>query len=267
MFRNEIFEFESTGDEIGIHIHTFFWDSELSKWVQTKDPTLESKIVRVSLDMFENKLGYVPLSVRMGWLTMSNEIMRTLDERGLLVDSSAIPGMFSSGKFGKRDNIYDWGRAPRSPYNPRYDDYQSPGNMRILEIPISTQEASRSNNFTRLVNRFSGMKSLVKLLPLARRLNLTPNPFFQISPWWSLTGNSRIIKEYYEKAKRDGMAFLVGSFHPCDILDPMTGKKNLIFERYLTKIIEEISSLSGIDVIFTTLSKMAKNYAIAESTP
>jgi len=266
LFRNEILELKSAGDEIGIHIHTWVWDQKLSKWVQTKDPHLESKIVHISLDMFENKLGCPPLSVRMGWFTMSDEIMRTLDERGLLVDSSAIPGMSSSGKFDERDNIYDWVRAPRAPYHPSYDDYQSPGNMKILEIPISTQSASRSNNFTRFVNRFSGMKSLVKLLPLARRLNLNPNPFFQISPWWSLAGNRRIINEYYKKTNRDGMAFLVASFHPCDILNPITGKKNLIFEGYLTKVIEEISSLSGIDVIFTTLSEMAKNYAIAEST-
>ena len=261
LFRNEILELKSIGDEVGIHIHTFSWDPELSEWVQTKDPNLESKIVRLSVDMFENRLGYVPLSVRMGWLAMSDEIMRALDERGLLVDSSAIPGMSSSGMYGKRDNIYDWVRAPRAPYHPSYDDYQSPGNMRILEMPISTQDASRSNNFTRLVNRFSGMKNLVKLLPLTRRLNLNLNPWFKISPWWSSAGNSRIIKEYCEKTNRDGIAFLVGSFHACDILDPMTGKKNPIFERYITRIIEEISSLSGIDVIFTTLSEMAKNYA------
>jgi hypothetical protein len=265
LYRKEMVELKSNGDEIGIHIHTFAWNPELSKWVQTKDPTLETRIVRRSIATFKRKTGFAPLSVRMGWYTMSNEIMRTLDANGLLVDSSAIPGTYSSGKFGERDNIYDWVKAPNVPYHPNYDDYQTPGNMRILEIPISTQGAKKPSIFAKLVNRLSGIEGLVRLLPLARRLNLTPNPFFQISPYWSLSANINIIKEYSKKAYTNGIAVLAGSFHACDILDPKTGKKNIIFERYLSRIIEEISSLKGIDVTFTTLSDIARNYDADET--
>ena len=260
LFRDEILELKSNGNEIGIHIHTFSWDSELSKWVQTKNAKRERKIVRRSIDMFQRKLGYTPSSVRMGWHTMNNDIMRTLDASGVLVDSSAIPGTSCSGKFGKRDNVYDWSRAPRVPYHPSYDDYQALGNMKILEIPISTREAGKSNLFGALVNRFSEVKSLVRVLPLARSLSLNPNPYLYISPWWSLSVNSQIIKAYHKKAMRNGTAFLVGSFHACDILDPRTGQKNVVFERYLSRIVKEISSLRGIEITFTTLSEMARNY-------
>ena len=262
LFRNEILELKSNGDEVGIHIHTWVWDQELSKWVQTKDPKHEIEIVLRSLDMFRKKLGFTPSSVRMGWNTMSNEIMRTLDASGLLVDSSAIPGAFSSRKFGKRDNFYDWSRAPNEPYHPSYKDYQRPGNMNILEIPTSTCETNKSSVLTAIINRLSATKSnslLTRLLPLVRRFNINPNVGFYISPWWSTSTNSKIIKAYCKKAYRDGTAFLVGVFHGCDILNPRTGKKNLLFENYLSKTIKEISSLRGIDVTFTTLSKMAKN--------
>ena len=260
LFRKEIFELKSNGDEIGIHIHTFVWNPQLSDWVQTQDPKEEGKIVLDSVDMFKRTLGFAPLSIRMGWNTMSNEIMRTLDDNGLLVDSSAIPGTACSGKFGKRDNIYDWSRAPRVPYHPNHEDYQSPGKMKILEMPISTLETNKSNTFANLVNKLSGMQRLTKLLPLARRLNLTPHNDFYVSPWWSISTYNKIIEAYYKKAVKDGVAFLVGWFHACDIINPTTGDRNTVFEQYLSRIIEKIASFGGIDVTFATLSEMAKKY-------
>ena len=263
LFRSEILELKSKGDEVGIHIHTWAWNWRSSKWYQTKDPKYETRIVHRSLDMFKTKLGFAPSSIRMGWNTMSNEIMRVLDARDLLVDSSAIPNAFCSGKFGKRDNIIDWSRAPNIPYHPSYDDYQSLGDMRILEMPISISEANRPNVFASLANRISKNKSsisLVKLIPIARRLNLNPNSCFYISPWWSLKGVLRIIKAYRKKAFKNRKAFLVGYFHACDILHPKTGRKNVVFEQYLSRVIKEILSLDSIDIKFATLSEMAMNY-------
>jgi hypothetical protein len=258
LFRDKILELKSIGDEIGIHIHTFSWNPELSKWVQTTNPAYETKIVLNSLEMFKKNIGFDPVSVRMGWNTMSNEIMRTLDANGLLVDASAIPKASCYGKFGKRDNIHDWSRAPSIPYHPSSNDYQSPGNMKIVEIPISTLETNKSNIFANLVNRLSGMRSLAKLLPLARGLNLNPHHHFHISPYWSSSVYSKIIATYCKKAYTNETVFLLGTLHACDILNPITGKKNAVLARYLSETIEKISSLSGIDVIFTTLSEMAK---------
>lgn len=266
LFRDRILKLKSIGDEIGIHIHTFSWNPELSKWVQTTDPAYETKIVRKSLRMFKRNLGFDPVSVRMGWDTMSNEIMRTLDANGLLVDASAIPKTSCSGKFGKRDNIYDWSRAPTIPYHPSSNDYQSPGNMKILEIPISTLETNKCKIFANIVNRLPRMRKLAKLLPLARGFNLSPHNHFYVSPHWSSSVFSKIIEAYCKKAYTNRTAFLVGTFHACDILDPITGKKNAILERYLSETIEKISSLSGIDVVFTTLSEIAKKYSSNQLT-
>ena len=79
LFKGEIFKLRSLGDEIGIHIHTWSWNGTLSKWVQTTNSMDEVKIVLDSLDMFKRHLGFAPMSTRMGWTTMSNEIMRALD--------------------------------------------------------------------------------------------------------------------------------------------------------------------------------------------
>jgi len=127
-------------------------------------------------------------------------------------------------------------------------------------MPISTLETNKSNTFANLVNKLSGMQRLTKLLPLARRLNLTPHNDFYVSPWWSISTYNKIIEAYYKKAVKDGVAFLVGWFHACDIINPTTGDRNTVFEQYLSRIIEKIASFGGIDVTFATLSEMAKKY-------
>jgi hypothetical protein len=260
LFRDEILELRSDGDEIGIHIHTFEWDPKLFRWIQTIDAQHEAKIVTRSIGMFERDLGFLPLSVRMGWNAMSNEIMRTLDAHGILIDASAIPETYCLGKFGQRDNIYDWSKASRKPYHPNHSDYQQAGNMKILEMPISTYRTSRSTWLATLVNRLSSVKGssyMTTLLPLARKLNVNPSAAFYISPWWSLQTSKRIIAAYGEEAFQDGIAFLVGFLHPCDILDPQSGDKNLLFEKCVSTVIGEVLALRGIDIEFVTLSKMA----------
>jgi hypothetical protein len=260
LFAEELSKLRSQGDEIGIHIHTFVWDEKLSKWVQTTDPRRETEIVYHSVGLFRNKLGFGPSSARMGWFTMSNEIMRTLETCGLQVDASALPGASSSGKFNGRDNIFDWTRAPSIPYYPHQDDYQSRGNMKILEIPIAGITGGSPSAFGGIVNRVSGMKSLAKLLPVARFLKLTPHRHLFITPYWSSSQYSKIVKDYCAKNRPIKTGFVVASFHACDILDPARGNINVRFQRYLIEVIEGLSSLrnAGMDVTFTTLSEMAR---------
>jgi hypothetical protein len=260
LFAGELSKLRFHGDEIGIHIHTFVWDERLSKWVQTTDPKFEAEIVYHSVGLFKNRLGFDPSSVRMGWFTMSNEIMKTLETCGLQVDASALPGASSFGKFNGRDNIFDWSRAPSIPYHPHQDDYQSPGNMKILEIPIAGITGGAPGAFGGIVNRLSGMKSLVKLLPVARLLKLTPHRHLYITPYWSSSQYSKIVKDSYARNRPIKTGFVVASFHACDILDPARGNINMRFQRYLMEVIEELSSLknASMDVTFTTLSEMAR---------
>jgi hypothetical protein len=258
--KEKILELKSIGDEIGIHIHTWSWDIKLSKWVQTINPKDEAKIVTDSITMFKKNQGFAPLSASMGWHTMSNEIMSALDANGLMVDASALPKNCSSGKFGKRDNIYDWSRAPTTPYNPSPTDYQLPGDMEILEVPISSLSSNRPSMLSKIVPKLSDKKSLARLLPLARQLNLTPHNNLYITPWWSSSVYNKIIKAYCKKAHNEGTAYLIGTFHPSDILDPKTGNKNFIFEEYIKQVLNTILSLENINVRFMKLSEIAERF-------
>jgi hypothetical protein len=257
LFRNDILGLESSGDEIGIHIHTFSWDSVYSKWKQTRDPVCEARIVRRSLEYFKDVLGFYPLSVRMGWNAMSNAIMETLDSGGILVDASAIPGNNCRGKFGGRDNFCDWRGAPQEPYHPNNQDYKSPGGMRILEAPITTlnTRGRKLGGLVDLLSNYRIIHMLAKLSPLTRR-TITPNFFLYISPWWSASIIDKIVDMSLKKAEEEGKAFLVGFFHSSDILDPKKDCENSFFKGNLNRFIKTVTKLKGFDVKFSTLSSL-----------
>jgi len=262
-FKTEILRLRSEGDEIGIHIHTYFWDPQLFIWRQTKDAEHEARIVRRSIEYFREILGFNPLSVRMGWNAMSNGIMETLNHEGILVDASGIPGIHCKGKYGKRDNIFDWKNAPDEPYHPSTENYSSGGKMKILEIPVSVVGRSDTNS-KKMVEKISNTSTAYKtmrLLPLIRRFsNFNPNPFFYISPWWSISIINKIINKYVQKARKNGTAFLVGFFHSSDILDPRTGGENLFFKLNIEHMIQAITEIKGAKVRYLTLSQCAQEY-------
>jgi len=260
-FKRKIFDLKSCGDEIGIHIHTFFFDEDSKIWRQTRDSEHEANIVRRSITYFRRILGFTPCSVRMGWNAMSNKIMEILDKEGLIVDASGIPGNYCEGKFSKRDNFYDWRIAPRDPYHPSYQNYQVPGKRRILEMPISTSPGTNMM-LTSFVNNLSSLKishTLYRLVPFTTRFYVAPNPYFYISPWWSTTNVDKIIEAHVKKAKKEGIAFLAGFFHSCDILSP-TSRKNIYFLRNMNKVIDKILEIEGVRLRFSTLAQTVSKY-------
>lgn len=263
-FRNDILKLRSKGDEIGIHVHTFVWDSAYSKWKQTRDPVCEARIVRQSLEYFREVLGFFPLSIRMGWNAMSNEIMEILDTWNVMVDASAIPGNHCDGKYDNRDNFYDWLNAPQDPYHPCVQDYRSEGKRRIIEMPVATLQPVGVHSFSSVANWLSNLRGsslTTRFLPhLSRWFDIAPNPFFYISPWWSVSAIDAIMNSYVKKARRDGTAFLVGFFHSSDILDPHTGRENTFFKRNVNRVCHRILKAKGIDVKFLTLLQAANKH-------
>jgi len=259
MHKDRILALRSAGDEIGIHIHTLEWNALRSKWVQARDGLKEARIVERSLQ-YSRDSGIGPLSSRMGWNAMTNSIMKALDKGGIRVDASAIPGSYSTGKFGSRDNLYDWRKAPAGPYHPSDDDYRHPGRLKILEMPISTlpmQRPIKSVLAGGLVNLRMG-RILMPIASIATALDLNPNRHFHISPNWSLSVCKSIVQSYSARARRDGVAFLVGYFHPSDILDPHTKARNTGFVGKITQLTRCILAEKGLDIKFCTLSEAAE---------
>ena len=266
-FETRIFDLESKGDEIGIHIHTWEWDSKSNIWRQTKDHNKEYEIVKRSIKTFKRCLGFSPLSSRIGWNAMSNEIMRALEEEGILVDATCVPGYKSDGMYSSRDNIVDWSRAGESLYHPNRNDYQLPGGMKLLEIPISSIPGEKrmlfkGSSLDKLIN--SRLHTIMKpLLPfvstLFESLHIPAHNVFYVSPSWSTSIIKRIIDLYVDKAKANQDSFLVGIFHPSDILEPKKGTVNKNFADKVEEIMKYIT-LQGQKVTLNliTLSEIAE---------
>jgi hypothetical protein len=132
----------ATGDELGWHPH--FWQQEAAggPWFQEiENVAWQVDILKAAHRELAATVPEQPVSVRMGWSYHNNETMRTLDELGIAVDLSALPGYRTfNPKRTRAENLFDWFASPRGPYHPSRADYRRPARgaetpLRILEVP------------------------------------------------------------------------------------------------------------------------------------
>lgn len=123
---------QDAGDEIGFHPHLY--KQTESGWVQETDAgALTSQIHRAYAAMqdadFKGRVS------RIGEAFSSNAVMQTLDDLGIICDSTAMPGRV------RKDDTrqLDWSGTPDHPYHPSRADYRLPGAdaYALLEAPMT----------------------------------------------------------------------------------------------------------------------------------
>ena len=133
---------EATGDELAWHPH--FWRRETSggAWFQEiEDVAWQLDMLRAAHADLVAALGRAPESVRMGWSYHNNQTLSAIDQLGVTVDLSALPGYRTFDPTRTRsENLFDWYVTPREPYRPSQADYRRPpqgseGALRLLEVP------------------------------------------------------------------------------------------------------------------------------------
>jgi len=263
---------EAVNDELAIHIHTLHLSAQ-SKWVQSLQSDACRDIVSASIDIFKTHMGMTPKSTRMGWNFMNNSVMAQLDREGILYDATCIPGMQSQLMYGQRDNFYDWSRAPNIPFHPSYDDYQAAGTMRILEIPLTSygkRGDQATNLFPKWMRTFSSSRRLTSVgatvsefpwLSSARGLTLR-NHFLIFSAWRNNSGMEALLSSKAYEAQLRGWSYILGYFHPCELLNPLSGKLNPRYLQNLAANLHRINALraTGIEIVPTTLSTFGESY-------
>ncbi|MCK4492136.1 MAG: hypothetical protein KAU03_05905, partial [Candidatus Altiarchaeales archaeon] len=235
-------------------------------WRQTTDPEKEKEIVENAMELFRESMGFKPGISRMGWNAMSNSIMNTLNSFGIKYDNTALPYYSSNGMYGGRDNIMDWKRVDDKPYHPSCSDYQCEGDMKIMEIPISSLERKSFFFSNPRINGFTDKRSLPfieRTMSIKNRImgsfNLSPHTNFIISPFWSNSNLRKIVDKKVLEAKNNGSSLLVGCFHPADMLDPRDGKINRVFIEKLSDILAYIRlKNTEVEIIPSTLSDAMK---------
>ncbi len=111
-------------DGLGWHPHIYnqlipeLDDQKVCEYLKRYFPQLKEKFPMIT-------------ATRMGWGFCTSKVIQTLNSLKIKVDSSGLPGSVKLP-------LKDWSRTTNKPYNPSNEDYQVPGNLEILELPITS---------------------------------------------------------------------------------------------------------------------------------
>lgn len=138
---------QDDGHEIGWHLHLMSMNPGHGCYGFDADPPWLA-------DAFRALSVHVDIrATRIGWDYGSNALFGNLDRLGVAVDFSALPGNIVWAPAGRDTVCVDWRRCPGAPYHPSAEDYQRPGSLNLLEIPISQFRNSAAGMAKRLMWR------------------------------------------------------------------------------------------------------------------
>jgi hypothetical protein len=177
------------GHELGWHMHLMSFDNRFGDFEFDPDPEWLSDAYR-ALSAYYNVQ-----STRTGWDYANNALFQKFEALGILVDFSALPGNLSWLPVGQQTLFVDWSHCPEEPYHPSPADYQRPGNLNLLEIPI-----------TQFPNSIVGM---------ARRVAMrVKNRCFAMS---GMRNKTKTVASRWHVAPRSNSAVWAFYFHPEDL--------------------------------------------------
>lgn len=244
-FRRLLLDFESTGDELGWHPHFYRLSAEKKNWYQeTDDVDWQTRMLQQAHDAYMAIFPGRAQSVRVGWDYHNNATMRKLDELGVRIDFSAVPGLSTKTSSSKKrnHNLYDWYISPREPFYPSKADYRrgaigDEGSLSILELPNFT-----STSF--VWGMISGLQFTRKMNDISHIFRAIRRPTY----WINLTGKPELfspiasqLKKSLKKARQPELLF-VTYFHADELLD---NKTTLYDRQSLRTNLETIFRLCG----------------------
>jgi hypothetical protein len=119
------------GHELGWHFHLMSYDEGRQSFGFDPDPAWLGEAHRALCAHFPVR------ATRTGWDYGSNHVFRTLDTLGISVDLSAIAGTIGWQWAGDDRVTVDWLRCSSAPYHPSSADYQRPGQLGLVELPVA----------------------------------------------------------------------------------------------------------------------------------
>lgn len=203
-----------SGDELGWHPHFWRRDPVTGAWYQELDDRAwQLEMLRAAHADLLPSLGGDLKSVRMGWSYHNNETCAALEELGIEVDLSAIPGFRTLGDNPPKrsENLFDWHTTPRAPYHPSRADYRRPARdtepaQRLLEVPSFVSTAP--------------LWGLVSALQLARKTGQAAQLWYGVSrPTYTINVTAKptffapLVAELRRELRREVSAPLVFETH------------------------------------------------------
>jgi hypothetical protein len=173
----------ANGHELGWHMHCMSFDARRGRFGFDPDPKWLAQAWQAI------SACYPVRSVRTGWDYASDALFRRFEQFGITVDFSAIPGGLAWHSVGSDRFVVDWSRCGGVPYHPSPDDYQTPGTLNLLEIPLAQFPNSVFGMAGRLVRRVAnGSGSLSGLRSVTRTMS---------DPWPAMPASSGAVWAFY----------------------------------------------------------------------
>jgi len=135
--------------ELGWHMHLISFDKQRGYFRFDPDPLWLAESYETLNQYFDIR------ATRTGWDFGSNTIFQRLNDLGVSIDFSALPGNIVWIYTGYENIAIDWLRAPNYPYHPSFEDFQHIGNLRLLEVPITQFPNSFLGTYMRLIRRIT----------------------------------------------------------------------------------------------------------------
>ena len=164
-------------------------------------------------------------ATRTGWDYADSALMARLDMLGVRVDFSALPGQCAWLAVADDRIPVDWHRCPAAPYHPDRADYQSPGTLRLLEVPMTPFRRSVPD----MLRQFAWRAAHGTLSPRGVRARF------------------RMLTEEWPDALPEPSPLWAFYFHPDDLAGPGAGR--------LLRNVERLRALG--DVEFVTAGSLA----------
>lgn len=213
----------SMGHELGWHMHLASFSDKQKRFDFDPEPAWLPEANRALTRHFP------VTATRTGWDYGSTWLVKELDDLGVLIDFSALPGNIAWFKVGRTAAVCDWRRCCRHPYHPNLTDYQRPGSegLTLLEVPVAQFRNTLAGCVKRLARRaWKGSYSMAGLR--SKTILLT-------EPWRDLPNPQNAVWAFY--------------FHPYDLAK--AGLRNFI------RNLEHLHSLPNIE--FVTATALARS--------
>lgn len=217
---NDFFlQLEQDGDELAWHPHFWNYDENQECWYQDcYDREWQVRMLKEAHAAYIQSLPGRAKSVRMGWDYHNNETFASLEEIGVEVDFSGIPGLRIDPKNDKvrSANFFDWSLSPNHPYYPAISDYRREARdgeeaFRLLEAPNFVSESFFWGNVSGLVLA-KKMKNPMQILRALKR------PTY----WIGITGKpsyfNPLVAQIGRTLKKSRRIVFVTYFHPDELL-------------------------------------------------
>jgi hypothetical protein len=256
-----LLDLEKDGDELGWHPHFWNYDETLDLWYQDCF-NIEWQVQMLKeahaayLEVFPGRAR----TVRMGWDYHNNHTFTTLQELGVEVDFSGIPGLQVQAikERSRTANFFDWSHSPNRPYYPAKADYRREAKQGEPAFSLLESLSFVSKSF---------IWGIISGLVLAKKMR-DPRPLLRSlrSPayWINITGKPSYFKPLIAQVERtlratDKIVF-VTYFHPDELIDNNSPLYSLDFMEENIRLLVETAKRLGAKTKFIRAREI-KEYA------